>query len=309
MDNIDLFIKQRDKLLADLQVEVKSRYVETLGPIKKVHYLELGTGKPLIVIHGGGSNACEWINILEPLAQKYHLYVVDRPGCGLSDPIDYSGINVSESSTSFIKSFLDALTLDKVSFLAQSMGGYFAISFALRFPQQVDKLILIGAPTGLNRRIPLPLRLLGNRRINNILLKTVAKPSIKNLKSIHKQILVANIDHLSNDYLHLMYLGQLLPGAQIGFTSLLENVLTLSGWRKDLNIGGQLHSLEVPVYFIWGSQDAFEKPESGRSKAAAIKHCEFQVVANAGHCPWLDQPEKCVELILSMLAQNHVDFP
>lgn len=78
--------------------------------------------------------------------------------------------------------------------------------------------------------------------------------------------------------IHLMYLAQLLPGAEKGFTSLLENVLTLCGWRKDLYLGDKLNLFEIPVFFIWGSKDAFEKPESGRSKAAAIKECRFEVV-------------------------------
>jgi pimeloyl-ACP methyl ester carboxylesterase len=297
------FQTARDHLLLKLQIEFRSKNITINGPVRKVHYLELGQGDPLILIHGGGSNACEWINILKPLSQKFHLYVVDRPGCGLTDSMDYHGINVSESAVHFIKSFMDALSLSQASFLAQSMGGYFSISFAIRFPQMVENLVLIGAPAGLNKRIPLPLRLLGNKIINKILIKTVAEPSIKNLKSIHKQILVANIDALSDEYLNLMYLGQLLPGAQKGFISLLENLLTLSGWRKDLYIGDQLHLLRVPVYFIWGSKDAFEKPESGRSKAAAIKECRFEVVENAGHCPWLDQPEKCVEIIENILQK------
>jgi pimeloyl-ACP methyl ester carboxylesterase len=296
------FRAARDHLMRKFQIKFESKHIMIDGPANKVHYLELGVGKPLILIHGGGSNACEWINILRPLSQKFHLYVLDRPGCGLSGPIDYTGINVGECATNFIRSFMDALALDKASFLAQSLGGYFALSFTMKFPERVEKLILIGAPAGLNKRIPLPLRLLGNKTTNKFLLKTVARPSLKNLKSIHKQILVADIDHLSDDYLSLMHLAQLLPGAEKGFTSLLENVLTLSGWRKDLYLGDRLNLLEIPVSFIWGSKDAFEKPESGRSKAALLKNYRFEVVENAGHCPWLDQPEKCVELILSMLA-------
>jgi len=57
----------------------------------------------------------------------------------------------------------------------------------------------------------------------------------------------------------------------------------------------------VPVRFSWGDKDAFEKPETGLSKASAIQGNKFEVVENAGHCPWLDQPEKCVALAIAML--------
>jgi pimeloyl-ACP methyl ester carboxylesterase len=89
MDTIEKYTRCRDKLLQNAGVIFQSKKVKTDGPVKHVHYLESGTGKPLIIIHGGGSNSNEWINILKPLSEQFHLYVVDRPGCGLSDNLDY----------------------------------------------------------------------------------------------------------------------------------------------------------------------------------------------------------------------------
>lgn len=93
-----------------------------------------------------------------------------------------------------------------------------------------------------------------------------------------------------------------MPGYEKGFLTMLENVLTFKGWRKDLYMGDQLHELKVPVRFIWGEKDAFEKPQTGREKALAIPGQVFEVVENSGHSPWLDEPEKCVSLIVSMLG-------
>lgn len=81
----------------------------------------------------------------------------------------------------------------------------------------------------------------------------------------------------------------------------MENTITLKGFRKDLFIGDKLNRLQVPVRFIWGDKDAFEKPKTGKEKASTIKDYKFEVVENAGHMPWLDQPEKCVLLIVQML--------
>ncbi len=122
----------------------------TEGPVKKVHYLEIGKGKPLILIHGGGSHSSEWFNILKSLSTQYHLYVLDRPGCGLSDNIDYTGVDFQKSAIEFVFSFMNALELDKASFMGQSMGGYFSICFAMQYHERVEKLLLIGAPAGMN---------------------------------------------------------------------------------------------------------------------------------------------------------------
>jgi pimeloyl-ACP methyl ester carboxylesterase len=301
MDTIEKYRRCRDKLLKNAGVIFQSKKVETDGPVKHVHFLELGTGKPLIIIHGGGSNSNEWINILKPLSEQFHLYVVDRPGCGLSDNLDYSHIDIKKSAVSFVRSFMESTGLDKALFVCQSMGGYFGICFAIEYPERVEKLLLIGAPAGMNLWIPYLLRALGTRGLNKILAKTVAKPSLRSSEFIHKHLLVAQPEKLSVDYLTLSHYGEMLPGGLKGFMSLLENVLTLRGWRKDLYIADQLNKLQIPVRFIWGDKDAFENPDSGKQKAMAIRDVQFEVVENAGHCPWLDEPQKCSELIINML--------
>lgn len=303
MNNIKFHAEIRNKLFTEAGISPLSKRIETTGPVRHVHYLELGEGRPLILIHGGGSNSGEWMNILKTLSENFHLYVVDRPGCGLTDSIDYTGIDYRESAINFITSFMDAAGLQKTSLLGQSMGGYFSICFAMEHPERVEKLLLIGAPAGMNRWIPVMLRMLGTKGLNRFLVKTVAKASIKNVVMVHKQLLVADVKNLSENYFRYCYYSQLLSGYEKGFLTMLENVLTLKGWRKDLYIGDQLHHLKIPVRFIWGDSDAFEKPETGKPKTSGIVDCMFEVVSNAGHSPWLDQPEKCVSSIISMLRQ------
>lgn len=301
MDAVEKYKQSRDELFETFGINPQSKEISTDGPVRNVHYLELGTGQPLIMIHGGGSNSGEWINILKPLSEHFKLYVVDRPGCGLTDGIDYRGVAFRESAVDFVKSFMDALGLKKASIVGQSMGGYFGICFAMRYPERVEKLVLIGAPAGVNLWIPYVLRLLGTKGLNRFLFGTIAKPSVKNVRNIHKQILVANVENLSDAYLEHCYHGQLLPGYEMGFLSLLENVLTWRGWRKDLYLGDRLQDLKVPVRLIWGEKDAFEKPHTGRQKAAVIPDHRFEMVKDAGHSPWLDQPQKCSSMIISML--------
>ncbi|WPP52678.1 alpha/beta fold hydrolase [Catalinimonas niigatensis] len=304
MKVIDEYKSTRQQLFDAEGIQPQSIMVATNGPIKNVHYLKLGKGEPLILIHGGGSHSSEWINILKPLSEYFQLYVVDRPGCGLSDTISYHGLDFRKSVVDFVRSFLEAVGLERAMFLGQSMGGYFSICFALQYPGRVKKLALIGAPAGMNHWIPMPLRLLGLKGVNSLLMHTVAKPSIKNVANLHRQILVADVTKLSDTYLRHTYYHQCISANAHSFLSLLENVLTIKGWRKALYIGDQLDRLKMPVGFIWGNQDAFEKPKTGLKKAAAIQDYTFKVVQNAGHCPWLDQPEICTQHIITMFNQK-----
>ena len=301
METQESYINTRQNLFGIYNIQPESKFVSASGPVNKVHYLEAGQGQPVVMIHGGGSHSSEWISIMKPLASHYHLYVVDRPGCGLTDPINYRGVDYRKSAVDFVRTFMDAAGLTQAIFIANSMGGYFSLVFAMEFPERVDKLVLIGAPAGMNHYIPFQLRLLGSRGLNTILKKTVAKPGVSGLKAIHKQILVSDIRNIPEAYFKHSSFNHRLSGNLDAFSTMLENVLTLKGWRKDLYIGDKLHQLKVPVRFIWGSDDAFEGPDTGRLKAEVISDCQFEVVEGAGHCPWLDKPDVCVALLLKML--------
>lgn len=111
----------------------------------------------------------------------------------------------------------------------------------MKHPERVDKLLLVGAPAGLNRYIPIQLRLLGWNGVNSILKKTVAKPGISSLTAIHKQILVADIRNLPKEYLYHSSFNHRLNGNFDAFRTMLENVLTLKGWRENLYVGDKLH--------------------------------------------------------------------
>ena len=301
METLEKYKETRQNLFDFYGINPQSKFVTANGPVKNVHYLETGSGKPVILIHGGGSHASEWINIMKPLAEEYHLYAIDRPGHGLTDPYNYNNVDFRQSAIDFVRSFMDATGLKKAFFIGHSMGGYFSISFAMQHPERVEKLLLVGAPAGVNKYIPLMLRMLGTKAINGIIMNTVAKPSVSNMKDIYKKILVADINNVNHDFLIHSYLNYLLPGTLKAFSSMLENVLNINGWRNDLYIGDKLHLLKIPVRFIWGDKDAFEKPERGIQKTKTINDCQFEVIKEAGHAVWFDQPEKTIFQIKRMI--------
>lgn len=105
----------------------------------KIHYLEAGSGAPLILIHGGLSHASEWIPILKPLSKQYHLYVVDRPGHGLASAMVTKGADFRQNATVFIHTFMEGIGVPKASFIGSSMGGYFGICFDLeRMAEKIE---------------------------------------------------------------------------------------------------------------------------------------------------------------------------
>src|SRR5262249_25054419 len=111
--------------------------------------IEIGTGQPLLLIHGGGGHAAQWGPILSLLGHRYRVLAIDRPGHGLADPFNYEGVDVLAHCHRFIADVLDAERLPSVSIAGNSMGGLCALAFALRSPERVKHLMLIGFPAGM----------------------------------------------------------------------------------------------------------------------------------------------------------------
>ena len=117
--------------------------------------LELGRGAPLLYVHGGLGGAFEVVPILAALGKHHRVLAVDRPGHGLADPFDYRRIDLLDHARTFLREILDAVDLETVDVLANSLGAFVSVAFAIDAPSRVSRLALVGAPFGIARRPPL----------------------------------------------------------------------------------------------------------------------------------------------------------
>ena len=125
---------------------------------------------PPVPGHGGLSHAGDWL----PLAGLLPGYVVipDRPGCGLSYRIDYRSVDYRRAAADWILDLATSIEAERIDLVGNSMGGYFAMAFAIAHPERVRRLVLVGAPVGLDRgEIPLILRLMGNPIIGPLVVR------------------------------------------------------------------------------------------------------------------------------------------
>lgn len=144
---VDAFKEAQGRLLAKDHVTARSRFVRLPKPPLSVHVLVGGEGAPVLLIHGGAAIAAQWSPLLAELQREFHWFAPDRPGCGLTDKFDYSkGTPFKQHAREFVGSIMDALGLRHASLVGNSMGGYWALLFALAEPDRVDKLVLLGSP-------------------------------------------------------------------------------------------------------------------------------------------------------------------
>jgi pimeloyl-ACP methyl ester carboxylesterase len=109
----------------------------------KIHYVEAGTGAPLILVHGLADDVTIWDSVIPALSARFRVIALDQIGFGRSDkPV----LNYRVSTfVDFLDGFLTELKIERASLIGNSLGGWVAAAFALARPARVDGLVLCDA--------------------------------------------------------------------------------------------------------------------------------------------------------------------
>lgn len=279
--------------------------VDELG--LRMRVVEVGTGPPIVLITGGNGVGLEWAPLL-PELPGHTLYIMDRPGAGFSDGIDHRSMPFQYQAVSATKALFDHFELDTAPIVGNSIGGHWAITFALEHPERVLSVALLGCPAFYpGTSAPLPLRLGSLPVIGGILFERFIQPDDATDSRANWEFLGQSdktIEGLPEVFAEAWYCMQNLPHAKLAWVSLLQTVVRVRGARPSVALTPEdLRSVTVPVLLIWGAKDTFGAIEQGKKGARWFPDVEFHEVG-VGHLPWLDEPERCGELILEFVARH-----
>jgi pimeloyl-ACP methyl ester carboxylesterase len=121
---------------------------------QRVHYFKAGGGPPVILVHGGASDARDWLPTMETLSGHFTFYAPDLIGFGESDR-DEKGYYLGDFSD-FLLGFIETLRIDRPALVGHSFGARICLDVALKGREKVSKLVLTDA-SGLGK-----ISLLGN---------------------------------------------------------------------------------------------------------------------------------------------------
>ena len=109
----------------------------------EIEYVDIGSGPPMVFIHGLGACWQTWLENLPHFAASHRCIAMDLAGFGASDCVD--GEVSIERYARNVAELCEQLDLDRAVFVANSMGGFIALEVAIRFPALVDRLVLVSA--------------------------------------------------------------------------------------------------------------------------------------------------------------------
>ena len=292
------FERERRELFARYGFEAEGRWLADREG-RSTYLMSRGEGdRPIVLVHGGLSQASEWAPVAARIPGR--VILPDRPGCGLSYPVDYRGADYRKAAAEWMLDLLAGIDADQVDLVGNSMGGFFAIAFALASPERVRRLVLVGAPAGLDRPLPLFLRLWGNPIAGQL----IRRMKISDAETLRKRVyplLVAHPEQVPAELLELELAAGELPGVDWSAYTMLRAVTTLRGFRRSLMMREELARLEVPSLFLWGDADTFAPPSSGRDMAARMPAAAIEVIPDTGHKPQLERPDRLAGAVTRFL--------
>jgi pimeloyl-ACP methyl ester carboxylesterase len=288
------------RLYASCGVVVHEKFLSLARPRTRVRILESGSGSPALHVHGGGAFAAISVPLAAALPGRRHI-MLDRPGFGLSDHVDMTS-NVRQQSVDLLASTLDALDLQEVDIVANSLGGAMAIWFALAHPDRVRSLALVGAAAFIGEvGVPLPFRLLGTRGLGAFLL-SLEPPSPKQVRSLWKRF-GHDPSQVDPAMLDVTLRAEQIPGYARAWREILHATVGPFGPRPGLDIPNQdIVKLACPVAFAWGDADPTVGVRVGRAVSERLPCSRFTSIPGAGHLPWITDAIATAAAIEPVLA-------
>lgn len=273
----------------------------------RMRVVEVGSGPPIVLIPGGIGHGAVWLPLL-PEFSDYTVYVMDRPGGGLSDGIDHRSWPLATIAASSTNALVDHVGLDEAPVIGSSMGGLWTLRFSLAHPGRVTKVGLLGCPALYpGTSAPFPRRLGSVPGIGGVLFETIVQPDDA---TDVRDGLEANghpeetAVHLPTEYAEVMYRLNQLPYFKLSWVSLAQSAIRLRGAVPEAAFTlADLRAVEAPVSIQWGRNDPFGTIDQGRAGAAYFHEAAFHEVG-VGHFPWLDEPERSGRLLREIVVPS-----
>lgn len=294
----------QERVIGHTAVEVDTRLVE-LGTGLRLQLLETGDGDPLVMLHGTGAIAATMLPLAEHLPDR-RASIVDRPGHGLSDPVEGLREHPRTTAVQVVVGLLDALGLDRVDLVGSSGGGLWSLWTALDRPERVRRIVLVGVTPSLpETRAPVPLRLITTPVIGDVLDRLMPDASPGTVKRMMAMMGEGDTIERYPALLDALAATGNDPIASEAFRQELSGVIRgVLGWRPSVRFTEtELRRLQQPTLLIWGDHDPVGKPAAARSAASLIPHGRA-VVVPTGHAPWFGEPERTAELITDFLDES-----
>lgn len=264
-----------------------SKFMPLMG--MQVHYRDEGNkvdSMPVLLIHGTSSSLNTWDSLISYLPSNKRIIRLDMPAFGLTGPSPENKYSYTYYSD-FLNAFLKELNVKKCIIAGNSLGGGIAWHFALDYPQEVAKLILIDASgyPKINEKGSLGFKIASIPILNNLLLYVTPKSLVK--KSLETVFVDQNL--ITEERITRYHELLLAEGNRKAALSIFKN-------RFDQQTN-RIKDIQQPTLIIFGEKDQLINSDNAYLFQKDIKNSKAVILKNVGHVPMEEAPKATAELI------------
>ncbi|AMB39034.1 alpha/beta fold hydrolase [Arthrobacter sp. TES] len=267
---------------------LEDKWLET-APGELTHYHEIGTGTPVLFLHGSGtgvSAAANWWLNLADIGQENRAIAIDLIGFGQTVAAEGTAYGIKAWVDHAVR-VLDALGIEKTWLVGNSLGGWVAFQFAIDYPERLAGLISMG--TG------------GAKRTKA--LTSHATPEIT-VDGIRRALTDFVVDHslVTDELVQARYVASKSEVASARFK---EVIAARDRDREELPLDfAVLENLQVPVLLIHGREDAVIPASRSFDLVKVLPHADLHLFSQCGHWSQVERAADFNRIVRGFLAEH-----
>ena len=251
-----------------------------------VHYEVYGRGKPVILLHGWLGSWGLWQETMGFLGRYYRTYALDFWGFGESGKKRET--YAVQDFVGLVNQFMDQLGIVHAPLVGHSMGGTVSLSVAIRYPERVSKVVVVGSPMVGSSLAPL-LKLLGLRPVAFMLF---------NMMGVFRAGMRVYSPFICSDPRFPAMMDRDLT------RTTLESFLRSIGSLRRTDLRPMLDQIKIPALGIYGDRDIIVHPKQWQPMQKGIGHAQIERLPLAGHFPMLEEPQRFADRLKAFLDKE-----
>jgi pimeloyl-ACP methyl ester carboxylesterase len=278
------------QLRAMAQPAVSAKHYRMVHGYRRA-FIHVGSGPPLLLIHGIGDSADSWLDVIPALAKSHTVIAPDLLGHGDSDKprADYSLAAYANA----MRDLLSVLDIERVTVVGHSLGGGVGMQFAYQFPERCERLVLVSTG-GVSHEVH-PLLRLASAPNADFVLPLLGAPGSRLLGKAVFAVLQALETNLGRDAEPLGRVFDALPDAA-SRRAFVRTLRAVVDWRgQAITMLDRCYLTQgMPTLLVWGARDAVIPVAHAHRAHAAMPGSQLEIFAEAGHFPHQHDPARVV---------------
>lgn len=252
----------------------ETQIVKVMGA--KVRYADVGKGRVVVLLHGFLENLEVWFgnSFAQDLAKRYRVIAIDLPGHGKSECVGY--VHRMEKMASVVKALMDELGLRRYTMVGHSLGGYVALAFAEKYPENLSGFCLFHSTTTPDSEA----KKIERERAIRLVKKAPTKYTSALIQNLFA---VANVKYFKAEIAWLKRMAAKTKPQGI--------IASLEGMKVRKNRESVLRNSPVPVLFIAGARDNVIPLEVSEKQKNLAPDQRYIAVDKCGHMGFIEQKE------------------